>query len=354
MATTSKRKRYTHKGPVMPTYEEHPHMAKLRMKTRKLGEILNRIYDIANTDLVVFDRDTGLNDYKKNLKFADALDDISKQLVVLSKKCTDQASALHEKITDAEDQKHNIQDIVFVQEVLKEKDKEDIAKNRDPVRFKSSHIYNIKTEQRYTYLSDEQSEGEPSVWPGDADTKFTYKKQNENDPAKFHYSCEYCDDVFRDTHKLRNHISTHHKELFRCMRCSHLSRSEQGFQRHVKTHYGEVIQCKICLMMFDMKSTLTNHLQKHSNEKLTCQKCQRQFGYRQSYLEHVKYRHHDAKSIPCPICKKFFWTPTAMQAHRAKLHGLVKSLMFLESGQKPTKSTSQHKSRKKPQTAAPV
>ena len=228
----------------------------------------------------------------------------------MSKKCTDSANALRDKISDAEDQKRSMQDIIFIQEVVKESDKDEIVQHRQPVRYKSSRIYNIKTEHRYTYLSDEQSDGEPEVWTGDYDTKFMYKKQNENDSAKFHYPCDECTEVFRDSHELRNHLSDHHKEMFRCMRCSHLSRSEQAFRKHSKTHYSERFQCKYCSVLFDMKSTLTNHLQKHSKDILTCQKCTRTFQYRQSYLEHVKYRHRPAKSVPCPICKKLFWTPT--------------------------------------------
>ena len=279
---------------------------------------MNQIFDIVNTDLVVFDHDSGLNDYSKNKKFADVLDEISKELVVLSKTCTDSANKLREKIEQAKDQKHLMQDIIFVEEVLKDSDKGSVVHTRHPVRYKSSHIYNIKTEKRYTYLSDDTSDDEPAYWPGDPDTKFTYKKQNENDPEKFHYPCEMCDEVFRDSHELRNHMSDHHKEMFRCMQCMHFSTSEQSYQKHAKTHYANLFSCKHCSSSFQLKSSLTNHLQKHSKDKLKCQKCSRTFTYRESYLEHVQYRHHPAKSVPCPICKKMFWTMTNMRAHRAK------------------------------------
>ena len=230
MATPAKCKRHTKKRGQLPNYGEHPFMAKMRTKKTKLSTVMNQIFDIANTDLVVFDRDCGLNDYSKNKKFADVLHDISKELIVLSKTCTDRATAIRDKISDAEDQKVQMQDIIFIQEVVKDADKDDIVRNRDPVRYKSSRIYNIKTEKRYTYLSDEQSEGEPDIWPGDPDMKFTYSKQNENDPLKYNYPCDVCSKVMRDSHELRNHLSNHHKEMFRCMRCLHLSRTEQAFQ----------------------------------------------------------------------------------------------------------------------------
>ena len=222
---------------------------------------------------MVCDRDSGLNDYTKNKQFADVLDDLSKQLIVLSKTCTDCAAKLHEKISYAEDQKQSLQDIVFFQEVVKESEKADVVHTWDPIRYKSSHIFNIKTEAHYTYLSDDQSDGEPDQWPGDADMKFRYTKQNENDPEKFHYPCYTCQKIFRDSHKLRNHLSNYHKELFRCLKCSHLARSEQAYKIHVKTHYSETFQCKYCYFIFQLKSMLTNHLQKHSKELLKCQKC---------------------------------------------------------------------------------
>ena len=202
MATPTKCKVYSKRRAPTPSYDEHPYMTKLRTKRTKLCEILNQIFDIADTDLVVFDWDTGLNDYNKNKKFADVLDDLSKQLVILSKTCTDRAAKLREKISDVEDQKRNIQDVIFVQEVVKDAEKAEIAQSRDPIRYKSSHILNIKTENYYTYLSDEQSEDEPAEWSGDLDTKFMYQKRNENYPAKFHYPCENCDKLFRDSHEL--------------------------------------------------------------------------------------------------------------------------------------------------------
>ena len=52
---------------------------------------MSDIYALANNDLIVCDFDTGLNDYSKNVKFADDLDKISKELIVLSKECADKA-----------------------------------------------------------------------------------------------------------------------------------------------------------------------------------------------------------------------------------------------------------------------
>ena len=74
---------------------------------------MNDIFQLANNDLIVCDFDTGLNDYSKNFKFADNLDVISKELIVLSKECSDKANAIMDRIAQAKGDKHLIQDIVF-------------------------------------------------------------------------------------------------------------------------------------------------------------------------------------------------------------------------------------------------
>ena len=51
-----------------------------------------KIFNLADTDMIVHDAESGLNDYSKNLKFADELDDISKHLVGLSQECCEKAN----------------------------------------------------------------------------------------------------------------------------------------------------------------------------------------------------------------------------------------------------------------------
>ena len=55
---------------------KHPHSIKLRTRKRKLSELMVKIFNLADMDMIVCDVESGLNDYSKNLKFADELDDI--------------------------------------------------------------------------------------------------------------------------------------------------------------------------------------------------------------------------------------------------------------------------------------
>ena len=333
-------------------YLQHPYQVKLDNSKSKLQKLMNHIFDLANNDLIVCDIDTGLNDYTKNLSFADQLDAMSKELIVLSKACTDKATVIRDRIAEAKENKRVIQDIVYLTEVTKESEKCDEIRyirpdqNFVPSDFVHTSEFRVKRERpkeiRTYYVDTTDSETEetskgtnkkkPKVPSGDPDTKFRYTKDNDFDKLRHPNSiCVLCDKVFRDKTELRNHMSNHHKEVFRCMRCGNLSRTQISFQQHLKTHTGDRFTCKVCLMIFDRKTTLTNHEQKHSTTKLVCKKCGRDFQYRGGFLEHIRYRHTDKPTCQCPICKKFYWTPTSMRSHRRKIHGLVKKLVYNET-----------------------
>ena len=298
---------------------------------------MNDIFQLADNDLIVCDFDTGLNDYSKNLKFADNLDVISKELTMLSKECSDKANAIRDRIAQAKEDKCLIQDIVFQTEIVKDAEKcDEITKIRPSVNyiakdFVHTHDFRIKREWPILLHEDSttDSENNEPVKSGDPDTKFRYAKDNDFDETRHPNSiCVECDKVCRDQHELHNHMSNHHKELYRCMKCGNLSRSEISFGKHMKTHTSEHFQCKVCLQAFDRKSTLSNHEQKDSTDKFVCKKCGAQMQYRGAYLEHIRYRHTIKPTVPCPICKKYFWTPTSMRSHRRKLHGLVRDLVY--------------------------
>ena len=146
--------------------------------------------------------------------------------------------------------------------------------------------------------------------------------------------CIVCDKAYRDQTELRNHMSNHHRELFRCLKCGNITQTEVSFQAHLRTHYQDKFKCDMCCMIFDRKKTLTNHLQKHSGDIMKCKKCGKLYLYRQSYLEHIKYCHLPQKLIQCPVCKKYYWTPTQMRSHKFKIHGSVAKLVHGQEREK--------------------
>ena len=272
---------------------QHPHSIKLRTRKRKLSELLVKIFNLADTDTIVCDAESGLNDYSKNLKFADELDDISKHLVSLSQECCEKANAIRQKVADAKEDKRLIQDIVHLHDVIKESEKDPFVaeRNKDPINWVNTNEFRVKRENTRTVTLWESSDDEEDnqKLPGDPDTKFKFPKQNENDEIRFsQHICVECDKTLQDSYELCNHMSKHHKELYRCVKCPEdIFRTEASYEQHCRTHMGIMFKCSDCAAVFDRKSTLTNHAFTHTKSLLTCQKCGKQFKFRSTYLEHI-------------------------------------------------------------------
>ena len=86
----------------------HPYILKFETRESKLHVMMNKLFDLADTDMLLCDRDSGVNDYSLNKKLADKLDNVGKYIVGLSKRCTDKANEIREKIARAKDKKINM------------------------------------------------------------------------------------------------------------------------------------------------------------------------------------------------------------------------------------------------------
>ena len=257
-------------------YLEYPYTLKLCTRKAKLQQLLHKIFELAATDILVCDCETGLNDYSKNLQFADELDDISKHLVGLSQECTNKAARIRQCIDDAKEDKRQIQDIVYLHEVIKETEKDDIVNARvKPLPDLSKHLnsmLNVNVSfllMTLVLLRKKFKEDQRTVYSSNPDTKFLFPKENENDELwHVDHICVECDKVLRDSHELRNHLSSHRNEIFRCMICNKKFRTEDGFNKHYKTHTGQRYSCSACTAVFPLKSSLTNHMFTHTEERM--------------------------------------------------------------------------------------
>ena len=304
---------------------EHPYSQKMDAKLDKIETLLSGLLEIAQNDVIVANHDTGINDYDMQYKFASKLEELGKRFVTLSKDLSDQANLVRDNIHQYQDQKNIFQECYFVEEIMKTGDKVKEKLHPNPIEYIRDETVILKCEHYAPHLSDSESEDE--VQSGDMDTKFKYRKKNTNEEKLHNFPCEECDQVFCDTQELRNHLSSHHKELYRCMKCDTVSRSVRSFFNHTQTQHAVSYRCPYpdCEDTFLLKTSLRNHTEKHNDFYYTCNlsTCGKKFKFRGSYLEHINYRHRDSKTVPCPICKVMFWTPTSMRSHRAKKHGLV-------------------------------
>ena len=290
---------------------EHPYNAKMDVKMSKLNEVLDQITKVAHNDLLIVDRDSGINVYDMNYAFADKLESVGRKFLKMQKRCTDQATKIRQRVGKFEDQKVELQDIMFIEDV-------------PPKKQRVEQEYLIIKQEDYAHYVDTDSDIDEE---GDWDTKFKFTKKNNN--GETNYVCNSCEGSFRDKRELRNHLANHHKELYRCLQCTVVCRSERSFENHSQTHTINVIyKCpnKKCKKTFNLKTSLQNHLQKHTNIYETCDKCGKRFKYHSTYNEHKTYRHTPTKTVQCPVCKKYYWTPTQMRSHKFKKHGPAKNL----------------------------
>ena len=256
----------------------------------------NRFLNLADSDMLMFSN--GKFHFTQNMSFADKLDEISSELVLLSNRCKTTAADIRTNVRRVQNRQTSQNDNVD----LPPTDNDDRDEDDQSIQMKTSI----------------------------ADTKFKYVKSNKNGPSKF--ICPLCKKSFRNDYDLRNHEGQHTKEFYHCLKCSKVFRTVRSFENHRGTHGEQMFTCPIedCRQQFSLRSSMQNHMQKHSKHRFRCtvlKSCKRKYRHQQSILEHEKWAHRITKDCPCPICGKKFQTPTNMRSHKRKQHGLVKHLV---------------------------
>ena len=194
--------------------KQHPFVTKLEVQIKKLQHMMNRIYDIASSNLVLTDAESGASDFSMNYYFADKLDKLSKCIINFGTTMSEKAAEIRERTSKAEDRKVNIQPVQFVEEVNNIMKKSEIAQNKCSAKihkFKQSLELRAKCE----VLSTDKEDSEQ----GDPDGHFFKPKNNENPPERHSFVCKFCEKVFRDRNELRNHYSQHNMEFYTCVQC---------------------------------------------------------------------------------------------------------------------------------------
>ena len=262
------------KHPIEET--EHPFMYHLECKESMLHKLMNEIFYIADNDLLLSDKDSGENDYSMMLKFADKLDFFSQVLVRLSKRCTDHAQDIRDKVDAARDHKVYMQDIILdmdIEHSTTKHERSDTLKEilrkfhgvqygTESVKWIRDHSKLIKREHT-AFVSDDESD-EEAFYESNIDTKFKFAKYNNND--EIIYKCLECNKKLRDSQELRNHMSNHKLEIYRCLKCFTVSRTIRSHEAHMDTHLKpKLYTCPhpSCSSSFNMQSSLSNHVQMH-------------------------------------------------------------------------------------------
>ena len=207
---------------------------------------MNSVYDIADSNLILSDAKTGLNDFSMNHDFADQLDSLAKEVDGLSKYMTEKAAEIRERVDTAMQNKRKIQGVHFLTEVTNQMKKCDEAQRQTKkTDYKRSEDFRIPTEWLDT--SDEEEEQlelepaetdkgkkkkqlkKPEQQLGEPDGHFMYSKTNENDPEAHSFMCKHCQKTFRDRNDLRNHSGHHKMEFYTCLLYAKVFRSIRAF-----------------------------------------------------------------------------------------------------------------------------
>ena len=265
---------HKHKLPVEET--EHPFMYCLECKESMLHKLMNEIFHIADNDLLLSDKDSGENDYSMMLKFADKLDFFCEVLVGLSKRCTEHAQDIQDKVAATRDRKVYMQDIILdmdIEQPTTKLERSDTLKEilrklhglqygTESVKWIHDHSKLIKHEHA-AFVSDDESD-EEAFYESKIDTKFKFAKYNNND--KTIYKCLECNEKLRDSQELQNHMSNHKLKIYRCLKCFTVSRTIRSHEAHMDTHLNpKLYTCPhpSCHSSFNMQSSLSNHVQMH-------------------------------------------------------------------------------------------
>ena len=73
-------KQKTHQSKLTECADQHPYVIKLNIKLYKLDTLMNQIFEIADSNLILTYAKTGLNDFSMNESFAKKLNSVSKNV----------------------------------------------------------------------------------------------------------------------------------------------------------------------------------------------------------------------------------------------------------------------------------
>ena len=94
--------------------EVHPYVIKIDMKLEQLDRLVNKIYEIADCNLILTNEKSGDSTYDLNLQLADKLDSASTIVTGLGKRIAEKATSIRQKVADAIDEKSKGEEIHLI------------------------------------------------------------------------------------------------------------------------------------------------------------------------------------------------------------------------------------------------
>ncbi|NWW49179.1 ZN142 protein, partial [Pedionomus torquatus] len=139
------------------------------------------------------------------------------------------------------------------------------------------------------------------------------------------YSCPVCEEKFRLSQALKEHLKTHKAEPKRlsCFQsgCDYYAEDRKEFVRHLKdTHGIKAVECKYhaCSLLFGTAEAMEAHRKTHY--AFHCQQCDFICSNKHVFRKHKKQGHPGSEQLQCSFCPYATFNPVEFHDHVGKMH----------------------------------
>ena len=138
--------------------------------------------------------------------------------------------------------------------------------------------------------------------------------------------CSLCDQTFRSTNNLQDHMKTQHSNEVQllsqhCPSCDNKFTSCSELSNHIKVHHtpNSSLRCNYCQEIFKTTASLQNHL-KSKHSQYTCNRCGKSLLSFDDLCEHTKSNHNPYQFFPCHDCELLFDSLLHLEEHTGNDH----------------------------------
>ncbi|KAM9380578.1 zinc finger protein 142 [Phaethornis superciliosus] len=139
------------------------------------------------------------------------------------------------------------------------------------------------------------------------------------------YSCPVCEEKFRLSQALKEHLKTHKAEPKRlsCFQggCDYCAEDRKEFVHHLKDAHGiKAVECRYhaCSLLFGTAEAMEAHRKTHY--AFHCQQCNFICSNKHIFRKHKKQGHPGSEQLQCSFCPYATFNPVEFHDHVGKMH----------------------------------
>lgn len=139
------------------------------------------------------------------------------------------------------------------------------------------------------------------------------------------YSCPVCEEKFRLSQALKEHLKSHKAEPKRlsCFQggCDYCAEDRREFVRHLKEAHGlKAVECRhhACSLLFGTAEAMEAHRKTHY--AFHCQQCDFICSNKHLFRKHKKQGHPGSEQLRCGFCPYATFNPVEFHDHVGKMH----------------------------------